>query len=348
MKKLFVIFGVLAMSAGVVFAQVNTADIDQHGSDHVADVIQDVAGEDNNTTVFQNGNGHMALVNQEEGVGNSVAVTQRGKENKAEIEQTFDGENLLGPSTVRTLQQGKENEIYVRQQYNRGDNLADIEQHGKENKVDMIQDNKNNETWIRQNGQNNAATLNLQRNFGGENGEGYVYLNQNGKDNTAFIDQDGRDDSGDAVVNNHVEAYQVGNGNFMDVDQLRGSSEAEDNEAYLYQTGTENVLRLEQAEAPSYAFINQEGSQNRIGGTDESFAWNMYEHGYQDASQITINQFGNKNEIGLYQENSWTDSWITQEGSANRTLLYQTDGNGLAEVYQNGSGNQANVWQSTE
>ena len=347
MKKLFVILVLVAFSAGMAYGQ-NTADIDQYGKDHVADVIQNIDGDNNSAKVYQRGKSHSAIINQEKGEGNSVDVTQRGKGNKAEIEQAYNGEALLGASTVRTVQRGKRNEIYVRQQYNRGDNLADIDQRGKENKVDMVQDNRNNKAWIRQKGRANAATIGLQRNFGGLDAQGYVYLSQQGQENEAFIDQDGRDASGDAVVDNHFEAYQIGKGNFIDVDQLRGSSEAQSNMAFLTQKGNNNVIRLEQVEAPSDVFINQEGNKNRVGGTDANFAWNEYGHAYQDASKITINQFGSKNAVGLYQENSLTDSWITQFGNSNRTLLYQTGGNGLAEVYQNGSGNQANVWQSTQ
>ncbi|PWD97809.1 curlin repeat-containing protein [Marinilabilia rubra] len=104
MKKLFLIVGVLAMSAGVVFAQGNDASIDQTGDDHSATIEQ--VGSMNESFVVQTEgtetpDGTVAVADiYQEGDANYVNLNQRafyGSVNsEALIDQVGDDNTVMG------------------------------------------------------------------------------------------------------------------------------------------------------------------------------------------------------------------------------------------------------------
>jgi len=104
MKKLFLIIGVFAMSAGVVFAQGNDASIDQTGDDHSATIEQ--VGSMNESFVVQTEgtetpDGTVAVADiYQEGDANYVNLNQRAfygfVNSEALIDQVGDDNTVMG------------------------------------------------------------------------------------------------------------------------------------------------------------------------------------------------------------------------------------------------------------
>lgn len=235
MKKLFVFLGVLAMSAGVVFAQGNDASIDQTGDDHEA-VIEQIGSMNESYVVQTDGsetnNPTVAVANvYQEGTGNHVNLNQRAfygwMNSTAFVEQIGDN------NTVRGMNEG--DDWYQ----NQTGGLLDVYMEG----------NNNTLRSLRGEAQKNRN---------------YLELSILGSDNDVAAAQEG----GSATVDieggeNNVTLWQVGSG--MGVDETLF------NYADVDVIGSSNIVDVHQTSNSNNAVVDVLGSSNTATVTQSGF-----------------------------------------------------------------------------
>jgi len=181
-------------------------------------------------------------------------------------------------------------------------------------------------------------------------------VDQTGDDHNATVSQDGSlheaivdQDSHFGTGHTAEITQQTGDENFAYVDQNQANSEA-----YITQTGSYNESRSKQA-GYNVANILQEGNTNVLGQYNNlsanAYQKNGFGNGVGDMSSLDLDQIGDLNEAGLWQEHH-AEASIAQNGNENDAHVYQSGTAGLAVnsafVSQNGNLNEADVNQDGE
>ena len=296
MKKVIVIFGVLAFTAGMALGQgypvdypdgypneagVNTAIVEQNGhrndatidqiegTTNYAKILQNIS--DSEVTIWQQGNTNFASSHQQGGAGNAIGyIYQIGNENV--VDNQYQG--AWGSADVYS---------YARQEGNR--NFASQNHH----------ENKDASMIVRQFGDDNVATQYQRQGFSGTPGEVSSEINQTGYFNEANTEQRG-------LGGHSILVTQRG--------ELGDGDNGENNFADLYQNGN----------GGHDAIILQEGDNNRVEGLDGIGA---YQQLGDEFNYLNIHQQGNGNEAWGYQ-NAGASATVEQFGNANSVIINQT------------------------
>ena len=234
MKKLFVLFGVLAMSAGVMFAQGNDASIDQTGDEHEA-VIEQI-GSMNESFVVQTDGSDTNKDNH--GVAN---IHQEGDENYVNLNQRayFGAGNSIG----NIKQIGNNNAV---RGVNEGDNFYQNQEGGL---LDVYMEGNNN-------------TLRALRGEAQKNNNSFE-LEILGSDNDVATAQE----FGNATVDiegdaNNVRVWQMSGANF---------DQSLYNTADVDVVGSMNTIGVDQTNCSNNAVVDILGSSNTATVTQSGF-----------------------------------------------------------------------------
>lgn len=361
MKKLFVIFGALAFTAGVAIGQSNQATVGQDGDLNDVSSSQtglnqinqiDQYGSMNQTIIGQSNEGNVANINQSsdngfttaDGYVNQLNVSQTGKYGDVIVDQIFTGSSGDGANTA-TINQSLNSRT--------GDNRRPLNQ-------------------IFQEGYNNAAVQSLEY-------QGYQSISQIGADNQATQIATGDGDyrhngqrviqgaSGDEAYGytalqdqlkrfNNARIEQYGQGYGSTATQIQGG---ETSKAFIYQRGEGSTAYQTQ--------VSSLGVHNNLGSSkDEAdirqYSDNVDARQYQDSDPTANNkafivQNENSDLSSALQEQTGNSNWssISQTGTGNNATSIQfnyidppvTDFGNLSTIIQNGNNNTANVTQTT-
>ncbi|MEM6899432.1 MAG: hypothetical protein AAF583_06655 [Pseudomonadota bacterium] len=182
---------------------------------------------------------------------------------------------------------------------------------------DGATDSESNIANVTQTGGEDLTVELFQNNTGGG-------FNPGGTENEATILQ-----SGD---NNRVSARQEIDDNILDVDQSGSfnmidtvQSDADgftSNMIEIDQTGEENVISVLQEDAPSDAFVDQSGSENKVTIQQIASGANVI-GGFTNT--VDVIQTGHDNDVHVLQQNDGNGAVINQDGSDNDIVLEQRD-----------------------
>lgn len=349
MKKLVFLFA-MVFAVSIVLGQ-NTSVKVQSGQDQTAEVEQ--LGDLNTSYVTQDNKNNSALVEQsnenlQAANANLSTVVQTGKTNIAEVYQTHNG-NLTngheGLLETRIYQTGDNNFIgQVQGPHGQmGTSLAVADQGGNNNWASQHQLRYGNEAFIYQLGNGNTA----------KQGQDAPLLDDDdfvGSMNYALIDQSGNNNSASQSQygwDNHVEAYQSGNGNTSIQDQKNTSWVSE---AFVYQSGNNNDALQEQIGSLNSAVIDQ-ASNGNVAEQDQSSDVRR-DSGYDPLNRAEIYQLGGAGNDAFQTQttpggNLITNfAWAYQNGSDNWVSQTQNGGNNYSTASQTGSGHSATLTQN--
>lgn len=153
---------------------------------------------------------------------------------------------------------------------------------------------------------------------------------QNGNGNSADVDQTGSSNS--SIINqtqsfnggHTADVTQEGTSNLSDLLQDQSSAQA----TVIQKGGADNEVRLKQSGNNEASDIYQEGSRNIVGSysniANRAFQKNGTGSFPNDKNTLDIEQIGEDNKIGLWQEHHATASLIKQEGDFNEAYIYQS------------------------
>jgi len=354
MKKLSLVLVVLALAAGVTFAQTNniglvtqsdlsqTATIDQQGTLNKSVVNQ--SNEANTADIKQ--------TNSKAGYMTDSEVSQSGKRNLATIVQVSGNTvpndvNLIGTLKAFVIQSGNDNEALQHQgpSNQQGRSYAEIIQGGNDNYASQNQLRYGNDARINQAGSNNTAmqaqdALILPDEEGSANA---AVINQSGNWNESTQTQDGwantvtADQSGS---NNKSTQYQK-DYSWKSIASVNQSGNW--NTAAQTQLGYLNKASIEQQSDGNTAIQDQTGSATRRPGAN-----------YDPYNEAEIFQLGGAGNIANQSQESLLGgelivknmATIWQNGALNEASQTQTGSDNLSTVSQSGTGNIANVTQS--
>lgn len=311
MKKLIAIFGVLAFTAGMAFAQNNRADVKQEGTGNEAESVQ--KGLDN-----------VALIEQMNAVNNRAFIDQEGEKNEATIKQVnASGTHQLHNGTIDQL--GDNNVAILDQKmwYGNVGHTGIIDQEGNRNFANLVMGGANNDRGtINQTGDDNRADIDQMRGASGTSNPAIVTVDQIGDWNEVYLDQHS---------NTWTHAYflQRGDYNYVDLQQAQADN------ADIHQEGNNNkVAGVERAGWNPTTPLEFDGDGRA----------------YQHSSDIDIYQFGDDNKVGFLQRGSGVGGRvfadIEQIGDGNTGLLWQYgQGGHIADIMQKGDNNITRVFQ---
>ena len=306
MKKFIAIFGVLAFTAGMAFAQNNTADVEQQGTGNEAEAVQI-------------GLGNEAVIEQMNAVNNRAFIDQNGVENEATIKQVnASGTQLLHHGTIDQL--GNNNEAILDQKmwYGSVGHTGVIDQEGNRNFANLVMGGANNDRGtIIQTGDDNIADVDQMRGASGTSNPAVVEIDQIGDWNEVYLDQH-------SSTWTHAYIWQEGDYNYVDLEQKQADN------ADIHQEGDNNKV----------AGVERVGFNptKPLEFDEDGFA-------YQHTSDIDIYQLGDDNKVGFLQkDNNVAD--ISQIGNGNTGLLWQYgEGGHNADIMQTGNNNITRVFQ---
>jgi len=222
MKRTGMLLVVMMFTAGMVFAQNNTADIDQSGNNNSADVDQ--FGYSNFAEIVQSGNENLAYIDQV-GDNNTASQTQNGSFNDAEIAQ-YGAENQAsitqdGENNTAVIEQGawggSENSVANFTQTGNGNYFETTMVRSYDNTVTGVQEGDDNYFRAGVRGYDNVVTMDV---FGDANrgswSIGSIGWPHQPADNELTINVIGSDNYSSGVIagdENVVNILQHGNGN---------------------------------------------------------------------------------------------------------------------------------------
>jgi len=358
MKKLSLIFFVLALAAGVTFAQTNniglvtqsdlsqTATIDQQGISNKSVVTQ--SNEANTVDIKQ--------INSEvTGYMTDAEVYQSGKRNLATIVQISGLEgtipNAEGTLKVFVNQYGDDNEALQHQgpSSQQGKSYAEIIQGGNGNYASQNQLRYANDARINQAGSNNIAM---------QAQDAVILPEEEGSANKAVISQ-----SGDW---NQSTQTQDGWANDVSTDQSGSFNKSTQYQqdysfksiASVNQSGDWNTAGQTQLGYLNKATIGQQSYGNTATQNQTAPALRR-ESGYDPLNEAEISQYGDSYNVAI-QNQTFSDELadngkstavknmasITQNGYGNNADQTQTGNDNLSSILQAGNFNVAHVTQN--
>lgn len=303
MKKLIAIFGILAFTAGMAFAQTNTADVQQQGTGNEAEAVQ--IGLEND-----------AVIEQTNAVNNRAFIDQNGVENEATIKQVdANGVGELHNGTIDQL--GNNNEAILDQSmwYGNVGHTGIIDQEGNRNFANLVMGGANNDRGtINQTGDDNIADIDQMRGASGTSNPAIVEVDQIGDWNEVYLDQH-------SSTWTHAYIWQEGDYNYVDLEQKQADN------ADIDQYGDNNkVAGVERVgldlEFDEDGFAYQHSSDITIVQNGEIDGIGNRVGFYQKNGMANIMQTGENNEALLWQVEG--TATITQNGLDNVANVSQT------------------------
>ena len=351
MKKVSLVFVVLALAAGVTFAQTNNIGLVTQ-SDLSQKATIDQQGSLNKSVVNQSNEGNTVDIKQTNskapGYDTYSEANQTGKRNLATIVQISNG-TLVGDTYEGTLkalvtQSGNDN---VAKQLQGGHNqqgrsLAEIIQGGSNNDAFQNQVKYGNEAKINQSGNWNTAkqAQDIKLPEGEEGSYNTALIDQAGSGNLATQEQDG--------WANDAKAFQSGSFNTS----IQEQSLAWKSDAYVSQSGNNNNANQTQVGRLNSARIEQASSWNKATQTQTASGAGRAGVDYTPFNKAEVYQWGGDGNIAEQIQVSpagaaiMNHGIISQNGSLNEVYQTQTAGDNYSTVTQSGTGNIANVTQS--
>ena len=337
MKKLIAIFGVLAISAGMTFAQNNQATSAQNGNNNEAEVLQ--TGMENTATTSQEGDRNDAGIQQGNFGGGNVqsnyaigSIDQTGDDNTAQVNQR---QGWAGGSAVsiHSVEQVGNFNVGLLTTYN-GGNFGSVEQIGDDNYANgsqangpnhdltIYQQGNENEANVWQgSGSNNTAVIMQGGDIGGDinNNNGVARIDQRGSDNDATIQQRQGWNSGtlfsdhsiDQLGDNNQAVFTTFNGgNTGTIDQIGDDNWASGRQSVgsgnnidIAQDGLGNWAKVEQINSTSStALITQIGDEN-IADVDQTGTSNsvLIELGVYGGAERSVAEFVQNGENNYFE-----------------------------------------------
>lgn len=363
MKKVIAIFGALAISAGMSFAQNNQSSVSQSGDDHAA-------------SIEQIGMQNQSIVNQTDGGGNSTgnadaSVTQHGNENSVNLSQNAFFGQFFGDSEATILQIGDRNTVRgvneedAFSQSNVG-GIVDVRMEGNDNLLyslrgeaqkngnyfglDIMGDLNNvgmeqefGEAEVKITGNSNEVTVSQ---MAGANWNESQYNEAgffiDGDNNEGHIDQDG--------LANKASQWVSGDDNSVVQDQLGNN-----NHQRVEITGSNNDFAVDQMGDGNRTYVNARGTGpggNNLESHDSDFTATQY----GEDNIITGAMGGSNNSLDISQTGDgnmvtggmgmWDAAGFTIEGNNNNaTITQQSDGN-AAVLNVMGNNNTSTITQN--
>jgi len=285
----------LIFATGTAYGQ-NNVSLTQSGTNNTAQADQGFAGTQgpNTLTITQDGTGNTIENFGQYGSGNATTITQVGEQNvvKRWAEQgpkrygTPIGNSFNGDLTID--QDGSRNVVHDADQLG-WDNVADIEQNGKENWADLEMqysrgEDEANAATIAQVGTNNAIGDKSGDRGGHQQGGSTLTLAQEGNGNRA-----GTTTLAEAGISDFGPRPLIGSG-----EQYGGRQS-------IVQAGAARLTLTQQGENNVVDHVLQNG----------------------DGNQGMIDQTGGENWASLVQRGPNNSAEITQEGTANTAVVTQ-------------------------
>ncbi len=337
MKKVIAIFGALAISASMSFAQNNSNTTSQSGNNNEAEALQ--TGMENEGTITQSGDGNDALLKQgdfgHDNVQSNYAegtIDQTGNDNNAEVKQR-QGSSSGTAVSIHSVEQVGHRNTGLLTTYN-GGNTGNVEQQGDDNyargrqangpdhDVKIYQQGNENEADVWQSsGSNNKAQIMQGGDIGGDidNNNGVARIEQRGSDNDATIQQRQGWNGGTSVSDHSIDqsgdnnmavftTFNGGNTGTIDQDGDNNwasgrQSVGSDNNIDIVQEGLNNYAKVEQINsASSSALITQIGDDNTADvdqtGTSNSV---LIEQGVYGGSERSVAEFVQNGENNYFE-----------------------------------------------
>ncbi len=337
MRKSIAIFAVLAITAGMSFAQNNQATTAQNGNNNEAEVLQ--TGMENTATTNQEGDRNDAGIQQGNFGGGNVqsnyaegSIDQTGDDNTAQVNQRQGWSGGTDVSIHSVEQVGNFN-VGLLTTFN-GGNFGSVEQQGDDNyakgrqangpdhNLTIYQQGNENEADVWQgSGSNNTAVIMQGGDIGGDvdNNNGIARIDQRGSDNDATIKQrqgwNGgtmvSDHSIDQLGDNNQAAFTTFNGgNTGTIDQVGDDNWARGRQSVgfgnnidIAQDGLGNWAKVEQINsASSSALVTQIGEEN-IADVDQKGASNavLIEQGVYGGAERSSAVFAQDGENNYFE-----------------------------------------------
>ena len=355
MKRTGMLLVVMMFTAGMVFAQNNTADIDQSGNNNSADVDQFgysnfaeivQSGNDDIAEIDQSGNENQASIEQSQGGSGARSaegyIDQQGDGNVASQEQRiwsahntilaiidqvgFDNTATQNQNTGTSVraeisQQGYDNVASQTQEFTYGFSSALIDQVGDGNQATQLQNSRDSEAVILQEGLDNVAAQTQSGRYNDAEiaqygAENQASITQDGENNTAVIEQGAWGGSENSVAN----FTQTGNGNYFETTMVRSY----DNTVTGVQEGDDNYFRAGVRGYDNVVTMDVFGDANRGSWSIGSIGW---PHQPAD-NELTINVIGSDNYSSGVIAGDENVVNILQHGNGNRigTSWHTADG----------------------
>ena len=358
MKKVSLVFVVLALAAGVTFAQTNNIGLVTQ-SDLSQKATIDQQGSLNKSVVNQSNEGNTVDIKQTNskapGYDTYSEANQTGKRNLATIVQISNG-TLVGDTYEGTLkalvtQSGNDNVAKQLQggHIQQGRSLAEIIQGGSNNDAFQNQVKYGNEAKINQSGNWNTAkqAQDIKLPEGEEGSYNTALIDQAGSGNLATQEQDG--------WANDAKAFQSGSNNTS----IQAQSVAWKSIAYVSQSGDWNTAGQTQRGNLNKASIDQQSAGNNATQNQTALGLKREGANYDPFNEASITQSGDNYNVAV-QTQEFTDAAavegksvavknmasISQNGYGNNAEQTQTGNDNLSTVIQSGNYNVATITQS--
>lgn len=325
MKHLLMTTALIVGSTSFAFA--NNSDIDQTGSENLAEVTQS-GGEGSASTVLQTGSDDIATVTQSDGGGTATNIS--------DIQQLAGSGTQEATVTQTNSTNGTANEAYVLQDSTEGGNTVNVVQDGAGNIARATQ------------GPGDVVIFTTPLGITGNSSD----IDQIGSDNTATTDQIVNSDGGNnnaAVVaqdgTSNTAIITQGTGTFPD-----GSSNDNNNSASIDQMGIGGLSTITQGGESGIATSIQDGLNNTsdivqsggFPGGPGNLA-NVEQTGANNNS--IVNQTSAAGDLALFP--AGTNAQVTQNGNDNTSRIDQSPlGGHLAVVDQLGENLMSTINQS--
>jgi len=342
MKKVTTILAAFLFTAGMAFAQNNSATVDQTGDGNDATVTQENSGS-NIAEVSQEGDDNQIDLTQRNfgsagSPGHEADLSQDGDNNEADVLS----QGGVGVNTVTLDQIGDYNYARIDQFW--GSNNADVKQDGEENEALVSHRGTfDSDASIEQIGNYNDAYIRDAGQGTGPNENNSASIFQDGDDNTSVIDQ--------FESNNRASSWIAGDGNTVTQTQF-----SDGNTQRVEITGSDNTYTVTQEVGTgNQLYVNSRGtgpggntsqSNNSSFTATQSGAFNLISGSMGgDGNSLTITQTGDDNSVsgGL---GLWDAAGFTIDGDSNMASISQMSDGNSAVLSIVGNGNTATISQN--